>query len=591
MKLLVVLCVAVRVAAADSHVPDPRADVPIQVDWDQKIAMRDGIKLSATVYRDPAQIKPVPAIVMLTPYIAAHGAKQGMYFAQHGYVFVAIDDRGRGNSEGTFVPSQSEGKDGYDAIEWVAKQPWCNGSVATWGGSWLGFTQWSIAREMPPHLKAMAPTASVYPGIDYPQPDGIMMSYALRWLSYVDGHASNDGLFGASDLWTNGEYQQVRTGRPFVDLDAITGIRDTVFRTWAAHPRDDEFWQAVTPRRDDFAKLHIPILTITGHYDDDQRGALTYYDRHMAYGPKDVTQRHLLVIGPWDHSGTRRPADSLGGVTFGPTAVPNMEELHTAWYDYVLKGSKKPELLKDRVACFIMGRNIWVYGPDLAHFESRPLVLHLDATGAIAGDVTHTGRLRDKPAAAASVVLTSDPKYLPARDQLTSDDPNYLRDQREVFDERPSRVVLTSAPLGAETVITGRAKVRLNITSDQPDGDMFVDLFEVLADGSSIFLSHATMRLRYRNGGVDGVPLAPGKPEHIELSGFTFFARALAKGSRVRIVIDNGPQFGWQRNSHTGGNLATEPASAGRIGKLTIATGADAGSVLELPRPDPSIVK
>jgi putative CocE/NonD family hydrolase len=268
-----------------------------------------------------------------------------------------------------------------------------------------------------------------------------------------------------------------------------------------------------------------------------------------------------------------------------------MAELHTAWYDYVLKGGKKPELLKDRVACFIMGRNTWVYGPDLAHFEGRPLVLHLDASGAVAGDVTHTGRLRDKPAAAASVVLTSDPKYLPSRAELVAEYPNFLTNQREVFDELPSRVVLMSTRLTAETVITGRPKLRLNITSDQPDGDVFVDVFEVLADGSSIFLSHAAMRLRYRNGGVDGVPLVPGKPEHVELSGFTFFARALAKGSRLRIVIDNGPQFGWQRNSHTGGNLATEPTSAGRIGKLTIATGADAGSVLELPRPDPSIVK
>src|SRR5262249_29233424 len=136
--------------------PDPRADVHVQLMWDRKIPMRDGVELSATIYRDPAQTRPVPAIVMLTPYIAAHGALQGTYFAQHGYVFVAVGDRGRGNSAGTFVPSRVEGKDGYDVVEWVAKQPWCNGTVATWGGSWLGFTQWSIAREAPPHLKAMA---------------------------------------------------------------------------------------------------------------------------------------------------------------------------------------------------------------------------------------------------------------------------------------------------------------------------------------------------------------------------------------------------------------------------------------------------
>jgi putative CocE/NonD family hydrolase len=139
MKLLVVLLLGLVVAPAFADPPE--AKIPIQIAWDQKIPMRDGVRLSAIVFRDPKQTRPLPAIVTLTPYIASHATKQGIYFAQHGYVFVAIDDRGRGNSEGTFVPSRVEGKDGYDAIEWAAKQPWCNGSVATWGGSWLGFTQ------------------------------------------------------------------------------------------------------------------------------------------------------------------------------------------------------------------------------------------------------------------------------------------------------------------------------------------------------------------------------------------------------------------------------------------------------------------
>jgi len=151
--------------------------------------------------------------------------------------------------------------------------------------------------------------------------------------------------------------------------------------------------------------------------------------------------------------------------------------------------------------------------------------------------------------------------------------------------------VWTSEPFSAETVLSGRSRLRLNITSDQPDADVFADLYEALPDGSVIFLAHTQLRLRYRGGGVDGIPLTPGKSERIELPPFNFFARAIGKGSRIRLVIDNGPQFGWQRNSHTGGNLATEPASAGRVGKLTIATGPDSGSVLELSRPDPAVVK
>lgn len=187
-----------------------------------------------------------------------------MYFAQHGYVFVAIDLRGRGNSDGVFVPGRNEGRnegrDGYDAIEWVARQKWSDGQVATWGGSWLGFTQWSIAKEMPPHLKAMAPTAAVHPGIDYPQQGGSFHYYMLRWLTYVAGRSLNSGFFENDTLWRNASRDQVASGRSFRDFEDVVGIKGTAFQTWLAHPREDAFWQAITPGPEQYAKLRIPIL-------------------------------------------------------------------------------------------------------------------------------------------------------------------------------------------------------------------------------------------------------------------------------------------------------------------------------------------
>ena len=584
-----VLCLAIcaRVTHAQAPAaPDLTKRIPIQLTWDHKIPMRDGVKLSATIYRDPKQTKPLPVIVTMTPYIAEHAAKQGLYFAQHGYVFVVVDARGRGNSDGVFVPGRVEAKDGYDTIEWLARQPWCDGQVATWGGSWLGFTQWSIAKEFPPHLKAMAPTAAVYPGVDYPQPNGIFMSYMLPWLTYVNGRALNSGLFEAGDLWTNAEWQQVSTGRPFQDLEDITGAKGTVFRTWLAHPREDSFWQAITPRPADYAKLQIPILTITGHYDGDQKGALTYYERHMAHGTKEATARHWLIIGPWDHGGTRRPKSELGGVSFGPGAAMSMEELHKAWYDHVLKGAPPPAFLKDRVACFIMGRNTWIYASDLKQIEGAPMKLELDAAGATSGDVMRSGRLlAQAPPAPATVTLLSDPRFLPARDELDDENPQYLKDQHDVYGDLRGQVVWHSAPLPAETVLAGRPRLQLQLASDQPDADLWITLFEVLPDGSATFLAGSAIRLRYRKGGVDATPMVPGKPERITVPALSFFARSIAKGSRLRLVVNAGPQFGWQRNSHTGGDLISEPAAQGRVAKITIMTGPDSGSTLELPRP------
>lgn len=592
-RLTTLLLALALVAPFNLSAEAPKTDFqPVQVTWDQKVPMRDGVKLSATLYRDPKQLKPLPVILTMTPYIADHAAKQGTYFAQNGYVFVAMDLRGRGNSEGTFVPGQVEAKDGYDAVEWLAKQPWCDGQVATWGGSWLGFNQWSLAKEFPPHLKALAPTAAVHPGVDYPQPNGIPVSYMLRWLTFVHGRALNSAIFGDTTFWNNAEWEQVSTGRPFKDLEAITGIQSTVFQTWLRHPREDAFWQAMTPRPEHYAKLRIPILTITGHYDDDQTGALTYYERHMAYGQPDTTQRHWLVIGPWDHFGTRRPKADLGGVTFGPGAVMSMEDLHKAWYDHVLKGGPRPVFLENRVTCFIMGRNTWIHAAALSQIEGPPLKLELDLIGAQPGDVTRGGLLAPtQPSGPGSVTLVADPGYLPPRADLDDENAQFLKDQRDAFNALPSQVLWHSGPFKEETVLAGRPKLTLRLACDQPDADVRASLQEVLPDGSVVALSGGTIRLRYRRGGTEPVLMTPGRPEQVDFQALDFFARALAKGSRLRLLVSVAPAFGTQRNTHTGGDLAAEPLSTAKVAHLTLLTGPGSGSLLQLPRPEAALLK
>jgi putative CocE/NonD family hydrolase len=90
-----------------------------------------------------------------------------MYFAAHGFPFLTVDVRGRGNSEGSFRPLIQEAKDGYDVVEWLAKQPYCNGKISMWGGSYAGYDQWATAQEFPPHLATIVPVSSVGPGVDF----------------------------------------------------------------------------------------------------------------------------------------------------------------------------------------------------------------------------------------------------------------------------------------------------------------------------------------------------------------------------------------------------------------------------------------
>jgi predicted acyl esterase len=166
-----------------------------------------------------------------------------------------------------------------------------------------------------------------------------------------------------------------------------------------------------------------------------------------------------------------------------------------------------------------------------------------------------------------------------------------MRDQRETYTVLPNHVVWHSAPLPAETLLAGRPRLTLEVAVDQPDADLFASVAEVLPDGSAVELTYSRMRLRYRKGGVEAVPMVPGKPERVTLPPLKFFARTLAKGSRIRLIVDVGPHLGIQRNTHTGGDLVSEPLSRARIAKITLSTGPDSGAALELPRPDEGLLQ
>src|SRR5690349_10358647 len=126
------------------------------IDFDVRVPMRDGVELSADVYR-PKDDGRYPVIVQRTPYLKTgeQVPQQTRTFVERGYVFVWMDVRGRGDSDGVFIPYRNDGRDGYDAIEWCATQPWSDGNVGTMGGSYLARIQWLAALEHPPHLRAM----------------------------------------------------------------------------------------------------------------------------------------------------------------------------------------------------------------------------------------------------------------------------------------------------------------------------------------------------------------------------------------------------------------------------------------------------
>ncbi|MGH9602550.1 MAG: CocE/NonD family hydrolase, partial [Terriglobales bacterium] len=323
--------------------PEDAQDV--ELTWGVRIPMRDGVKLNATVYR-PKDAGRLPVIFTLTPYISDTYHNRAWYFSRNGYVFVLVDARGRGNSEGVFEPFANEGRDGHDLVEWLARQLWSDGPVTMWGGSYAGFDQWSTLKEFPPHLKTIVPVASAFAAVDFPFYRNIFSSYEMQWLTYTSGVTPNTNLFGESAFWIS-KFRELYLGhRPFRELDQVVGNNSTVFQKWIAHPTPDAYWDAMAPTEADFRRIEIPILSITGHYDGDQPGALEYYKRHMRYGSEPAEARHYLVLGPWDHAGTRTPKKEVGGLVFGEASMLDMHQLHKEWYDWTLKNGPPPQFLK-----------------------------------------------------------------------------------------------------------------------------------------------------------------------------------------------------------------------------------------------------
>src|SRR5262245_55432473 len=115
------------------------------MEWGVRIGLRDGTRLSATLYRPEGAVTPAPCLFALTPYTVDRNHSRASYFAARGFMFLVIDARGRGNSEGSFRPYIQEAQDGYDIVEWIARQVFCNGKVAMFSGSYEGYDQWTTA--------------------------------------------------------------------------------------------------------------------------------------------------------------------------------------------------------------------------------------------------------------------------------------------------------------------------------------------------------------------------------------------------------------------------------------------------------------
>jgi uncharacterized protein len=567
---------------AEAAIAEGALQPDVRMHWGITIPLRDGTRLNATLYLPGKHAAPSPVLFTLTPYVGQSVHDQAVYFAMHAFPFLTVDVRGRGNSEGEFHPLDAP-TDAHDVIEWIAEQPYCNGKVASWGGSYGGYVQWAAIKEPSVHLATIVPVASPYRGVDSPMRYNIFAPYTIQWLTLISGRTSQDKMFADRPFWAMQFRRWFLSGTPYKSIDSFLGNPSSLFQEWVSHPQQDEYWDSYNPDAQHYSQLRIPILTITGAYDANQLGALAHYREYMKVASPEARAHHYLIIGPWDHAGTRVPARAVGGLTFGPDGMVDLRKLHVEWYAWTMQGGAKPAFLQKRVAYYVSGAEKWRYADSLEEVTAQTMPLYLHSTGNPV-NVYQSGALVTEVRPGVNLAhYIHDPTDLSLVDLESSIDPDSLVDQQLLHAGAGKRLIYHSEPFVKDTEISGFFELSAWLAIDRPDTDFRVWVYEIGSAGNSVLLTTDSLRARYRESFREPRLIQTTQPLRYEFRTFTFVSRQLKRGFRLRLVIGPIHSIYSQKNYHGGGVVAEESAADARVVAVKLFHGESYPSVLYVP--------
>ncbi|MFH1719897.1 MAG: CocE/NonD family hydrolase [Planctomycetota bacterium] len=543
---LILLSPQVILAAQDTFDVEVRTDV--------RVPMRDGVELSANIFLPKAEGK-FPAILVRSPY--GKGDEKygdGLFYAARGYVFVSQDCRGKGASQGQWEPFANENNDGRDTQQWLLKQPWCNGSIGTSGGSYVGFTQWVSAPNAGEHLKAMFPVVPLVDAYgDAVYTDGTLnLSLMMGWGSLV---ALRPGEQSAMFGWRPEDWIKAYRTLPLGQWDNAIGREVQYLRDWVAHPNFDDYWSA-RGTRDQWQDITVPICAVGGWYDIFARSVFEHINAVRRLSRSQYAREHQhLIMGPWGHGISQD--GKVGDLNFGKESLVNLREMQTKWFDYLLKGEQTGAEKWPAFRIFVMGRNQWRDEQDwpLERTEYTPWYFH---SGGSANTLEGDGKLTateplDEPRD-EFVYDPNDPSPTAGGCNLVGC-PAGPYDQREV-EKRNDVLVFTSDELKSELEVTGPVKVILYASTTAKDTDWTAKLVDVHPDGRAFNLCDGIIRARYRESKETPVLILPGEIYRYEID-LWVTSNAFLPGHRIRVEISssNFPRF--DRNLNTGEPLDT----------------------------------
>lgn len=522
------------------------------------ITTRDNSKLSAILIRPRNAPNSLPTVFVFNIYASSRDKATAIKAAKNGYAGIVVNTRGKLQNSQSVDPFEHDAKDAYDIIDWISKQSWSNGKVGMYGGSYLGFAQWASLKYFHPALKTIVPQVAVGIGIDYPMDNNVFMSYMLRWIHYVENNNTTDIVeFRDTKKWKTLYEKWYKKGLSFRSLDSLDGRPNKTFQKWLDHPAYDDYWKNMTPQKERFSKINIPVLSITGYFDADQRGAFHYFNEHYRY---NNNAEHYLLIGPYDHGGAQnRPSPIVQGYKIDSVAKIDIGALVYEWFDYTLKGGEKPKLIKDKVNYQVMGSNSWKHAASLKEMNNDVLTLYLDNT--LMSE--HYGLTSEKPKKKTGFIKQEiDFKDRSDYETITSTGFSKLIDT--VF-QKNTGISFVSPPFESEFEINGSFTGQINLEINKKDVDLFISLIEVTADNKYIRLSHFLTRASYTKDKSKRQLLKPNKKEKIPFSNTYMTSKLISKGSRLLVVVSVNKNPYYQINYGTGKDVSNETIKDARV--------------------------
>ncbi len=600
-----------------------------------RVAMRDGVRLAADVYRPARNGAAVagrfPTILERTPYgrnvtyfrdITASDptpktrAEVAAYYVRHGYVVIFQDCRGRHDSEGEFVKYLNEGADGFDTCRWVVAQPWSDQRIGTMGLSYAAHTQVALACLDPPGLKAMYVDCG---GFSNAYQGGIRQGGAFElkqvtWaynLGLESPEVRNDprrlAALKAVDLkaW----FASMPWKRGHTPLSLIPDYESYVYEQWE-HGTFDEYWKQLGLYAAGFYGqfADAAMVHLSGWYDAYARTATENYQGLARRNRTPVR----LIMGPWTHGGRSTP--HAGEADFGALATLDADggdlfARRLAWFDRYLKGVRSSAAEQPPVRIFVMGGGSGRKTPAgrLEHggrWRSEP-DWPLPGQKLTPFFLTSGGRLSTMrpPSAAEPVSYDFNPDHpVPTMGGTVTSGEPLMRgggyDQRESPDfygsrppylpvaARPDVLVFETEPLAEDTEVTGAIEASLWISSDAVDTDFTIKLLDVYppsedySQGFALNLTDGILRCRYRDSWERPALMTPGTVYRITVAAFPTSNR-FSRGHRIRLDVSssNFPHF--DVNPNTGA-----PEGKGltrRVARNTLYMDADRPSQVVLP--------